>query len=185
MKRASLVFLALAVVACGKKENAAAISDSSASSSREAPVVLPPVTLPMPASVSAQQGAKPACPHDGKWALCSVENRLRQAGFVVKHVDSTSARRKGFAVAPAVYSLGQARLEIFLYADSAAMAKDMMALDTAIAGPRGAPSQWGDIPPVLIRSANLAAVFLGSSPVQVERLTLAITAGPPMAGSPR
>jgi hypothetical protein len=185
MKRACLAFLAVAVVACGKKENVAANSDSSASSSREAAVVLPPVTLPMPASVIAQQNAKPACPHDGKWRLCSVVNRLRQAGFVVKHVDSTNPRRKGFAVAPAVYTLGQSRLEVFLYTDSAAMAKDVMALDTAVAGPRGAPSQWGDVPPVLIRSENLAVVFLSSSPVQVERLTLAITAGAPMAGSPR
>jgi hypothetical protein len=30
-----------------------------------------------------------------------------------------------------------------------------------------------------VRSANLAAVFLTDSPVQAERLTLAITAGPP------
>jgi hypothetical protein len=185
MRRASLAFLVVAAVACGKKENVAAISDSSAPSSSEAAVVLPPVTLPMPASVIAQQSSKPACPHDGKWALCSVVNRLRQAGFVVKPVDSATAHRKGFSVTPAVYTLAHSRLEIFLYADSVAMKKDIMAMDTVIAGPRGAPSQWGEGPPLLVRSANLAAVFLNYSPIQSERLMLAITAGPPMAGSPR
>jgi hypothetical protein len=185
MKPASLALLLVAVVGCGKKENGVRISDSSAAPSPGAPVVLPPMTLPVPASVLAQQSSRPSCPHDGKWALCSIVNRLRQAGFVLKPVDSIGARRKGFTVLPAVYSLGQSRLEVFLYADSAAMAKDMMGIDTLVAGPRGAPSQWGDTPPVLVRSANLAAVFLTSSQRQSERLALAITAGPPMAGSPR
>jgi hypothetical protein len=185
MKKIRIVLLVVAVVACGKKENAASVADSGATPSPGAAAVLPPVTLPMPASVLAQQNSRPSCPHDGKWALCSVVSRLRQAGFVLKPVDSVTARRKGFSVSPTVYRLGQSRLEVFLYADSAAMAKDMMGMDTLVAGPRGAPSQWGDTPPVLVRSGNLAAVFLSSSPTQSERLALAITAGPPMAGSPR
>jgi hypothetical protein len=180
-----LALMVLSAVACAKKENAAAGADTSVAPASPAAVVLPPVTMPVPASVIAAQSARPLCPHDGKWALCAVVNRLRQAGFVVKPLDSASSRRKGFSVVPVVYKLGQSRLEVFLYADSAAMAKDLMALDTVVAGPRGAPSQWGDVSPVLVRSANLAVVFLGSSPTQAERLALAITAGPPMAGSPR
>jgi hypothetical protein len=185
MRSAALALAMLSVVACGKKENATVGADSASVPAPTAAVVLPPVTMPMPASVIAQQNARPSCPHDGKWALCGVVNRLRQAGFVVKPLDSASSRRKGFSVAPAVYALGQSRLEVFLYADSAAMAKDIMAMDTVVAGPRGAPSQWGDVPPVLVRSANVAMVFLTSSQRQAERLALAITAGPPMAGSPR
>jgi hypothetical protein len=177
--------LVIAAVACGKKENVATVSDSGGATYPGVAVVLQPVTLPMPASVLAKQNARPSCPHDGKWALCSVVNRLRQAGFVVKPVDSATVRRKGFSVSPAVYRLAQSRLEVFLYADSAAMAKDMIAIDTVVAGPRGAPSQWGDTSPVLVRSGNLALVLLNASPTQSERLTLAITAGPPMAGSPR
>ena len=185
MKKFGAALLLIAIVACGKKEAPAAVSDTAATPPAGAAVVLPPVTLPVPASVLAQQNARPSCPHDGKWALCSVVNRLRQAGFVLKPVDSTVTRRKGFSVSPTVYRLGQSRLEVFLYTDSAAMAKDMMAIDTVVVGPRGAPSQWGDAPPVLVRSGNLAVVFLGASPTQSERLSLAITAGPPMAGSPR
>jgi hypothetical protein len=185
MRESAIAFLFVFVLACGKKESPATVSDTGATPSSDAAVILPPVTLPMPASVIAQQNARPSCPHDGKWALCSVVNRLRQAGFVVKPVDGTASRRKGFGIAPVIYTLGHSRLEIFLYSDSAAVAKDMIAIDSAVAGPRGAPSQWGDVPPILVKSANLVAVFLSSSPTQAERLALAITAGPPMAGSPR
>lgn len=185
MKSAWLALVVFSVLACGKKESVVQAADTSVAPASGAAVVLPTVTMPVPASVIAQQRTTPSCPHDGKWALCGIVNRLRQAGFVLKPVDSASSHRKGFSVSPAVYTLGQSRLEIFLYADSAAMAKDVMAMDTVVAGPRGAPSQWGDLPPVLVRSANLVAVFLSSSQRQSERLALAITAGPPMAGSPR
>lgn len=124
------------------------------------------------------------CSHDGKWALCSIERRLKQSGFVVKHVEDTT-HRAGFSVKPAVYMLGKSRLEIFLYRDSASAARDVAKLDTLTVGPVGKPSQWGNSPPTLIRSANIAAVFLSLSPRQTERAVNALTAGPPQAGSPR
>jgi hypothetical protein len=185
MKSAYVALMALSALGCSKETSVGKSGDTSVASGTSAAVVLPTVTMPMPASVIAQQSARPSCPHDGKWELCSVVNRLRQSGFVVKPADSASLRRKGFSVRPVVYTLGQSRVEIFLYSDSAALAKDIAAMDTLVAGPRGVPSQWGDLPPVLVRSANLAAVFLSSSQRQAERFALAITAGPPMAGSPR
>ena len=185
MTKAGVALAVFFTLACGKKDSALQAPDSSVAAASGAAVVLPTVTMPVPASVIAQRRATPSCPHDGKWALCGIVNRLRQSGFVLKPVDGAPSHRKGFSVLPLVYNLGQSRLEIFLYADSATMSKDLMAMDTVLAGPRGAPSQWGDIPPVLVRSANLAAVFLPSSQRQAERLALAITAGPPMAGSPR
>ncbi|MDQ6872008.1 MAG: hypothetical protein M3037_08335 [Gemmatimonadota bacterium] len=93
-------------------------------------------------------------------------------------VTGEAPRRAGFSVAPAAYTLGHARLEVFVYPDEAALARDLTALDTLTASPRGKPSAWDGIP-TFIRSANLAAVFLTDSPVQAERLTLAITAGAP------
>src|ERR1700741_1224176 len=53
---------------------------------------------------------KAAGPRTGLWALCSVEKRLTQAGFVVNHATEPSPRRAGFSVAPATYSLGRSRL---------------------------------------------------------------------------
>jgi hypothetical protein len=67
---------------------------------------------------------------------------------------------------------------VFVYPDEAALAKDIAAMDTLAASPRGKPGAW-PMPPTFVRSANLAAVLLTDSPVQAERLTLAISAGAP------
>jgi hypothetical protein len=84
-----------------------------------------------------------------------------------------------------VYSLGRARLEVFIYKDEAALARDIAKLDTVRVAPTGATGTWGDVTPLFVRSANLAAVYLGDNPQQAERLTLALTAGAPQPGSPR
>ena len=103
----------------------------------------------------------------------------------MKRVVGDGTRRVGFSVVPTVYTLGKSRLEVFLYRDSAALARDIATIDTISVGPPGAPSQWGEVPPVLIRSANLAAVLLSQNPRQTERVMLALTAGAPQPGSPR
>ncbi len=145
-----------------------------------------PVASVLPASVDTGHAAVVAeCPHDGKWALCSVERRLKQAGFVVKRLEGDTARRAGFSVTPAVYSLGKSRLEVFLYRDTASRAGEVAKLDTLTVGPIGKSGQWGDLSPTLIRSANMAAVFLSQNARQTERVMLALTAGPPQPGSPR
>jgi hypothetical protein len=129
------------------------------------------------AAISDQKGSSP-CPRTGKWALCSVEKRLQQAGFVVRPADGVAPRRAGFSVAPSAYTLGHARLEVFVYPDESALGRDIAGIDTLTASPRGRASVW-ETAPTFVRSANLAAVFLTDSPVQAERLTLAITAGAP------
>jgi len=139
-------------------------------------------SIPSAAAVPAPDTAS-LCPHTGRWALCNVENRLRQSGFVVKRQDE-SLKRDGFSVAPAIYTLGSARLEVFIYPDETALARDIAGMDTLTASPRGAVTKW-EVPPLLVRSANLLAVFLTQNTQQAERLTLALTAGPPQPGSPR
>lgn len=93
-------------------------------------------------------------------------------------------RRAGFTVTPVVYTLGSSRLEIFLYADEAALARDLASMDTVMVAPLGTASSW-EAAPLLIRSGNLAAVLLTQNPRQAERLSLALTAGAPQPGSPR
>ena len=124
------------------------------------------------------------CPRTGKWALCSVEKRLEQAGFVLRPANGVAPRRAGFSVVPTAYILGHARLEVFVYPDESALSRDIAGIDTLTASPRGRPSVWGTAP-TFVRSVNLAAVFLTDSPVQAERLTLAITAGAPQPGAGR
>lgn len=92
--------------------------------------------------------------------------------------------RAGFTVSPVVYRLGSSRLEVFLYPDEAALARDLARIDTLTVTPIGTPGSW-ETPPLLIRSGNLAAVLLAQNPRQAERLSLALTAGAPQPGSPR
>jgi hypothetical protein len=119
------------------------------------------------------------CPRTGQWALCSVERRLVQSGFVIRRVDGAPPRRAGFSVLPAVYTLGRSRLEVFIYPSEATLAADVAKIDTVSAAPRGIKNPWPFFSPTFVRSANLAAVFLTDNPTQAERLTLALTAGAP------
>ncbi|MFL5487314.1 MAG: hypothetical protein ACJ8AJ_02415 [Gemmatimonadaceae bacterium] len=159
------------VIACSRSRPA--VTDSASSYTASAS----PATQPQSAVAATNSPSRGACPRTGKWALCSVEKRLEQSGFVVRKSGEAPLRR-GFSVAPVVYTLGRARLELFLYPDEAALSRDIANIDTLSASPRGAPSQW-ETPPTFVRSANLVAVFLTDSQQQAERLTLAITAGAP------
>jgi hypothetical protein len=155
----------------------------------------PPAAAPPPPAATgtasqtsghvARDATKPGCAHTGLWALCSVENRLRQSGFVAKRVQAQPPERAGFSVKPIVYTLGRSHLEVFIYPDEASLARDLAKMDTIAVAPVGSAGSWGETPPLLIRSGNLAAVLLSQNPRQAERLSLALTAGAPQAGSPR
>jgi hypothetical protein len=132
--------------------------------SESAPIVIAP---PPPLATEAVSD----CPHTGKWAVCSIERRLRQAGFVLKPVKDDTSSTQGLSAKPLVYTIGRARVQIFIYDDDAAVAKDIARVDTTRVN--------------VIRSGNLLAIYLGDNPQQAERLSLAITAGAPQPGSPR
>jgi hypothetical protein len=119
-----------------------------------------------------------ACPDTGLWAQCSVEKRLEDAGFVPRPDQDAPERRAGFAAPVLGYTLGRARLEVFIYGDAAAAARDLAALDTVRVAPPGERGDWGG-PPHLMRSANLIAVLVTLNERQAERVQLALTAGPP------
>ncbi|HEV7595568.1 MAG TPA: hypothetical protein VGO33_11285 [Gemmatimonadaceae bacterium] len=164
-------FLAASLGACG--HGSSRPTDSASVSN----LPVETATAAHPDTASAHSKSSP-CPRTGRWALCSLEKRLQQSGFVLKRLETGTSRRPGFTVAPTAYTLGHSRLEVFVYPDEGALAKDVGGIDTLTASPRGRPSTW-DAPVTFVRSANLAAVLVTDSPVQAERLTLAITAGPP------
>ncbi|MEO8910918.1 MAG: hypothetical protein ABI408_11910 [Gemmatimonadaceae bacterium] len=149
-----------------------------------APSVASSEATSAPSSDTAPATKAPSCPRTGLWALCSVEKRLQQSGFVLRRATTPGANRSGFSLAPTIYMLGSNRLEVFVYPDEKSLARDWVALDTLQASPRGTSTAW-ESPPTLVRSANLAAVFLTDSPEKAERLTLALTAGAPQPGSAR
>jgi len=133
-----------------------------------APAESAPIVIAPPATVTQTVSD---CPNTGQWAACSVERRLRQAGFVLKPVKDDTSSSAGLSIKPLVYTIGRARVQIFIYRDGAALAKDIAHVDTMRVN--------------VIRSGNLAAIYLGDNPQQAERLSLAITAGAPQPGSPR
>jgi hypothetical protein len=161
----------LVLAACGKAEETPA-TDSAAISLTPAPA---------PASTPVASSSTDNCPATGQWALCSLEKRLKRSGFVATKLDGESPERPGFSVKPAVYKLGKGRLEVFLYADAAMLEKDLAAMDTLAVVPRGGASTWTS-QPAMIRSGNLAAVYMDQNARQAERLVLAITAGAPSGG---
>ena len=178
MKKLSVLVCILVLSACSGHEGSQVDSSAVANAST------PAVNANQPASVpSSTKPAAPPCPHTGKWAPCSVERRLKQSGFVVKRLTDEAPKRPGFSVTPIVFSLGASRLEVFLYGDSVAVARDVAAMDTVTVAPRGSKSPWEN--PIFIRSGNLAAVLTSRNPRQVERVILAITAGAPQPGSSR
>lgn len=121
------------------------------------------------ASGSAQTAipVNPSCPANGLWAVCSVEKRLKQAGFVAQLIDSIGDRRAGISVEPVSYKLNKSRLELYLYGDAAALQREIAKIDTT------------KIAPVFIRSGNLVALLFTDDGTQAERLALALTAGAP------
>ena len=175
MKR-RFTFVVVALLACGGEEKTT--PDSVASRAFDAPAVSnasPDSTVRL---------SNNPCRHTGSWEACTMERRLKQAGFVLKRLDEKPGTRAGFSVKPIAYSLGSSRLEAFIYDDEKALARDMALIDTVTVAPRGSPPAW-ESTPMLIRSGNLAVVLLTQNPRQAERVMLAITAGAPQPGSPR
>ncbi|MBA3657625.1 MAG: hypothetical protein H0W69_09775 [Gemmatimonadaceae bacterium] len=122
---------------------------------------------PSAATTPATAPNDPGCPVNGLWAVCSVEKRLTQSGFVARQTDSVGDKRAGFTVKPVAYNLNKSRLELYIYEDAAALKREISRLDTAA------------VAPVFIRSANLVALLFTNDGTQAERLSLALTAGAP------
>jgi hypothetical protein len=168
-----LILALAALAACTRSSSDNAEAASSTATTSNVVAAAPPAVAGKTAPISA------GCPRTGKWALCSVENRLVQSGFVVRRVNGEAPHRVGFSVAPAVYTLGRSRLEVFIYPSESTLAADVAKMDTISAAPRGAKNPWPFFSPTFVHSGNLAAVFLTDNATQAERLTLALTAGAP------
>ena len=167
------------LLACGRANKPYASADSASAVATAVSESVPPAKADSPSA------AKPAaCPRTGRWALCSVEKRLEQSGFVLRKAVLPGPKRAGFSVTPTTYLLGSAKLEVFVYPDEKSLMRDWAGLDTLRASPRGTTTAW-EAPPTLVRSVNLAALFLSDSPEKSERLALALTAGAPQPGTTR
>jgi hypothetical protein len=131
--------------------------------------------MPRPATPSDS-----ACPRDGTWKRCVLEDRVVKSGLAFKPTgDSMTV---AYLRVPGVrYKIGlTASMVAFFYADTAAAAKDVTALDRFRLTPRGDTiGAWKSVPSDVIWSGNLVAVLFDASATQIERLRLTITAGAP------
>lgn len=131
--------------------------------------------MPRPATPSDS-----ACPRDGTWKRCALEDRVVKSGLAFKPAgDSMTV---AYLRVPGVrYKIGlTASMVAFFYADIAAAAKDVTALDRFRLTPRGdTMGAWTSVPSDVVWSGNLVAVLFDASATQIERIRLTITAGAP------
>jgi hypothetical protein len=93
-------------------------------------------------------------------------------------MDSEAVRIERLTVAGSRVRVGTAEMEIFLYPDLSSRERDETRLDKSNYVESGAePGMRRE--PTLIRSANLLAILHSLSAHQRERVSDAITAGPP------
>ena len=133
-------------------------------------------TVMLPRIVSS---GDPSCPRDGLWKACALIDRVVHAGLFFEATgDSVSIPYLG--PRGVRFRVGKsAELLAFFYADSASAARDLSTLDTARLTPVGDTLGAWPSRPSVIRSSNLVVALFGSDGRQVERVTLAITAGAP------
>jgi hypothetical protein len=154
--------------ACGTKDNPRVGSDSLAAATP-------------PALGAAASTAKGPCPANGQWSECAVFDRLDHAGLAPRR-DSSAATvelppltQRGTRLL-----IGSAELEVFIYADPGSRERDEGRLDkTKYIEATAEPTLRGE--PTLIRNTNLLAVLRSRNDHQRERVSDALSAGPPQA----
>ena len=169
----AMTAVVIAALACGKSEPPPPAANTQPAASTPAPA-----PAPAPAPVAAAPG-DPACPQTGLWAECSVLYRLERAGLA-PHVDSTAkAEDKTLTGRVLMLKIGRsAQLELHIFADSAARAAAGKTLDrTSYVGPTAPQTVKRE--KTLIESVNVIGLLTSINAHQRERISDALTAGPP------
>ena len=137
-----------------------------------------------PAPIVAAPG-NPACPQTGLWAECSVIYRLERAG-VAPSVDSAAKpEEKALTGRVLMLKIGRsAQLELHIYPDTATRVAESTKLDrsayVSAAGPQTIKREK-----TLIESANVIGLLTSINAHQRERVSDALTAGPPQPQRPQ
>lgn len=149
-----------ALVACGGESRAGSPSQAGATATAR----------------PAPPRASPTCMGTGHWEECTLPDRLERAGLVPVATDSI--RRSWLSVPGRTWQLHRAALHVFRYPDSTARARDLATLDTLRAAPKADTTIAWPGPVTLLANDNLLAILEGGDAVLVERVSLALTAGP-------
>jgi hypothetical protein len=129
------------------------------------------------AAESTTAAAAAAMPETGKWDVPHLVERMVRAGLAPQALHDQKA--EAFWKAPLVaYQIGPSMLHVYFYPDSLARKAVTSTLDTLLAAPPGSAGVY-PLRHILIMQNNLAAVMVGGSDTQQERVRLAIEAGLP------
>jgi hypothetical protein len=125
------------------------------------------------ASVAASQ------PATGRWDEAHLVERLVRSGLAPQALPGEKSERYWGAPLRA-YRVGSATLYAYIYSDSASRRRVTDGLDTLTAAPKGSASPY---PPrhIMVLQNNLAAVLVGGSDRQQDRVSLALGAGLPVS----
>lgn len=138
----------------------------------------PTSSLAVP-STPSQSATKDACPADGQWTDCAVFDRLDHAGLAPRR-DSTATNVE---LAPLTQRgrrllIGNSELDVFLFPDQVTRQREESHLDRSkFIEATDEPTLRGEA--TLIRNANLLAVLRSRNDHQRERVSDALSAGPP------
>jgi hypothetical protein len=126
----------------------------------------------------------PRCPATGEWAKCSVLYSLERAG-VAPRLDSTAKVEEDALHGESfVVDVGRiAKLEVFLYPDSAARIADARKLDRT-QFVNGTAPQTIRRERTLIENGNLVGLLTSINERQRERVSDALSAGAPQPHTP-
>jgi hypothetical protein len=158
----------IAAVACGGRDHQRVAADS----------LTPAPAAPQTASTPS---GKAGCPANGQWSECAVFDRLDHAGLAPRRDSSAGV----IELAPLTQRgtrllVGNAELDVFIYPDAGRRGQDEARLDRSkYIDATGEPTLRGEA--TLIRSVNLLAVLRSRNDHQRERVSDALSAGPPQA----
>jgi hypothetical protein len=162
MRNTVLLFAAL-VAGCSSSEEKQAKVEQAARSAIAAESTV--------ASVAA------SIPSTGKWDEPHLVERLVRAGLAPQAMHDQKGEPY-WKVPVLAYQLGPSMLYAYVYSDSVARKSVTSTLDTLMAAPPGAAGVY-PLRHILIIQNNLAAVMVGGSDTQQERVRLALEAGLP------
>ncbi len=113
-------------------------------------------------------------PSNGKWDEPHLVERLVRSGLAPQSLHDQKGQDY-WKVPVHAYQIGPSVLYAYIYTDSLARRAVIATLDTAVAAPAG--KMVYPMRHILILQNNLAAVMVGGSDTQQERVRLAIEAG--------
>ncbi len=118
-------------------------------------------------------------PSTGRWDEAHLVQRLVNSGLAPQALTGLKSQSY-WGVPLRGWRLGYDTLYAYIYPDSFARRRVTDGLDTLTLAPRGSKGPFG-VTKLLVTQNNLAAVLVGGSERQQERVALAIRAGLPVS----